>query len=296
MCTALCCGNNDLIEKKYSDAFNYYMTAENQVWNSVHSWDLGFTHFVCLNSNTDSTYVEGVGSEGGFANTDEFLQAQCDWLDNHLTQVKQRPTKPRWIFIYIHLAPFTVSRAQRLQRFIPVFEKHKVPIVVCGHNHTYARTKALYTGYNGTDAYNDYQDTSGNVLSKEQVEARGADESNINKNEDLRNGTHYVMMNATGFKLSGKEKLVTLPHGLAGVEGHDNGSGQPWWYKPEVCVTTTQPTYGMIEIGYDSINVKIYTVQGILTTDSNKNITINKYGSQTRRLHDELTINYSDRN
>ena len=68
-------------------------------------------------------------------------------VSQSLTQVNQRPTKPRWIFIYIHLAPFTVSRAKRLQRFIPVFEKHKVPIVVCGHNHTYARTKALYTVY-----------------------------------------------------------------------------------------------------------------------------------------------------
>ena len=89
--------------------------------------------------------------------------------------------------------------------------------------------------------------------------------------------------------------MVTLPVGLSGVEGHDNGSGQPWWYKPEVCVTTTQPTYGMVEIGYDSINVKIYTVQNVMVTDSNKNITINPYGVQTKRLHDELTINYSDR-
>lgn len=296
MCTALTCGNNDLIEKKYSDAFNYYMTAENQVWNSVHAWDLGFTHFVCLNSNTDSTYVDGVGSIGGFANTDAFLQAQCDWLDQHLEEVNRRPVKPRWTIIYVHLAPFTVSRAKRLQRFVPIFEKYKIPLILCGHNHTYARTKALYTGYNGTDAYNDYQDTSGNFLSLEQVEARGADESNINKEEDLANGTHYIMMNATGFKLSGRERLVTLPHGLAGVEGHDNGSGQPWWYKPEVCVTTTQPTYGMIEIGYDAINVKIYTVQNVLVTDANKNITINSHGSQSRRLHDELTINYSDRN
>jgi len=52
----------------------------------------------------------------------------------------------------------------------------------------------------------------------------------------------------------------------------------------------------MVEIGYNSINVKIYTVQNVMTTDSNKNITINPHGSQTRRLHDELTINYSDRN
>ena len=31
------------------------------IWaNSVYAYDLGYTHFVCLNSNTDSTYVDGV--------------------------------------------------------------------------------------------------------------------------------------------------------------------------------------------------------------------------------------------
>ena len=295
MCTFMSCGNNDLIDKKYSDAFNYYITPENPVWNSVYAFDLGYVHFICLNSNTDSTYVDGVGSVGGYASTDDFLQAQADWLDTHLTEVEARPTKPVWTIIYMHLSPFTVSRASRLQRFIPVFEAHKIPLVLCGHNHTYSRSKALYTGYNGTDAYNDYQNTSGVVLTAEQVASIGADESSINKNEDLRNGTHYIMMNATGFKLTGKEKLVTLPSGLKGVEGHDNGSGQPWWYKENVCVTTTQPTYGLITINPTQINVKIKKVNGILTTDVNKNVTVNPYGTQTDALHDELTINLSDR-
>lgn len=90
------CGNNDLIDKKHSDAFNYYITTENKFANSVYAFDLGFTHFVCLNSNTDSTYVNGVGSVGGYDTTDAFLQAQADWLDTHLTEVKARATKPRW--------------------------------------------------------------------------------------------------------------------------------------------------------------------------------------------------------
>ena len=212
-----------------------------------------------------------------------------------MTEVEARETRPRWVIVFMHLSPFTVSRAARLQRFVPVFEKYKIPLVLCGHNHSYSRSKALYTGYNGTDPYNDYQDTNGVVLSAEQVAARGADESNINKNENLAQGTHYIMMNATGFKLTGKEKIVSLPSGLSGVEGHDNGSGQPWWYKENVCVTTTQPTYGLINISTDAINVKIKTVRGTLTTDANKNITVNAFGTQTDALHDELTINYSDR-
>ncbi|MEG2117543.1 MAG: hypothetical protein RRZ69_07685, partial [Clostridia bacterium] len=42
------CGNNDLIDKKHSDAFNYYITTENKFANSVYAFDLGFTHFVCV--------------------------------------------------------------------------------------------------------------------------------------------------------------------------------------------------------------------------------------------------------
>lgn len=297
MCTFLTCGNNDLIEKKFSDAFNYYTTPENQVYNSVYSWDLGFTHFISLNSNTDSTYVDGIGSIGGFADTNAFLQAQCEWLDAHMTEVNARTTKPKWVIVYMHLSPFTVSRASRLQRFIPVFEKYKIPLVLCGHNHAYSRSKALYTGYNGTDIYNDYQDANGVVLSKAQVESRGADETSINKVEDLANGTHYVMMNATGFKLTGKEKIVSLPNdGLRGDPAHDNGSGQPWWYKENVCRTTTQPTYGMISITPDEISIKIYQINAILETDVNKNIKVKEYdGTQTKYLHDSLTINHSDR-
>ena len=126
------CGNNDLIDKKYSDAFNYYITAENQFANSVYSFDLGFTHFVVLNSNTDSTYVNGVGSVGGYESTDAFLEAQAQWLDTHLTEVEARPTKPRWVIVIAHLSAFTVGRTKRLQRWVAPVEKHKVDMFLCG--------------------------------------------------------------------------------------------------------------------------------------------------------------------
>ncbi len=147
MCHVMTCGNNDLVEKKYSDAWSWYITAENQFANSVYAYDLGYTHFVCLNSNTDSTYVEGVGSIGGYANTDAFLEAQAEWFDQHMQEVNARATKPRWVIVFMHLSPFTVSRAKRLQCFVEKFEKHKIPLVLCGHNHTNSRSKALYTGY-----------------------------------------------------------------------------------------------------------------------------------------------------
>ena len=314
MCHVMTCGNNDLVEKKYSDAWAWYITAENQWANSVYAYDLGYTHFVCLNSNTDSTYVEGVGSIGGYASTDAFLEAQAEWFDAHMTEVEARATKPRWTIVFMHLGPFTVSRAKRLQCFIPVFEKHKIPLVLCGHNHTNSRSIALYTGYEKGMDYFDYQTTAGVVKTQKQVEETGmmgtgtalADEARVNHAEDLANGTHYMMINATGYKLSGKEKIVSIHNDLKGANytggfvdaggntfAHDNGVGQPWWYKE--CVHTTQPTYGIINITYDTITVTAKIVKNVLKSDVNKNIEVQPFGEQTIEEHDKLVINYADR-
>ena len=314
MCHVMTCGNNDLVEKKYSDAWAWYITAENQFANSVYAYDLGYTHFVCLNSNTDSTYVDGVGSIGGYANTDAFLEAQAEWFDAHMTEVEGRANKPRWTIVFMHLSPFTVSRAKRLQCFVPVFEKHKIPLVLCGHNHTNSRSKALYTGYQKGMDYFDYQTTAGVVKTKKQVEETGMmgtgtareDEAKINHAEDLANGTHYMMINATGYKLSGKEKIVTIHNDLKAANytdgftdaggntfAHDNGVGQPWWYKE--CVHTTQPTYAIVNITYDTITVTAKVVKNVLVSDANKNVAIQPFGVQTIEEHDKLVINYSDR-
>lgn len=207
MCHVMTCGNNDLVEKKFSDAWAWYITAENQWANSVYAYDLGYTHWICLNSNTDSTYVDGQGSIGGYADTDAFLEAQADWLDGHLAEVNARETKPRWIIVFMHLAPFTVSRAKRLQCFVPVFEKYKIPLVLCGHNHTNSRSIPLYTGYQKGMDYFDYQTTAGVIKTRAEVEETGMysggntplqDEKLINHRPDIANGTHYVMINATG--------------------------------------------------------------------------------------------------
>ena len=96
MTTIMKVTNNDLIAKKFSDAFEYYIYEDNKKWNSVYSFDLGFVHFVSLNSNTDYTYVNGQGSIGGYTDTNAFLQAQMDWFDQHMTEVNARSTKPRW--------------------------------------------------------------------------------------------------------------------------------------------------------------------------------------------------------
>lgn len=290
------CGNNDLVNKKYSDAFNYYITSEGKHSNSVYWFDLGYVHFVSLNSNEDMTYVNG-GSIGGYNDSNEYLQAQADWLDSHLIEVEARETKPRWIVVFAHLGPFTVGRTKRLQRWISVVEKHKVDLFLCGHNHAYSRSKSLYTGYdyNSSPAYNDYstkKEGTSELLIVDEFKADGVME--INREEDLANGTVYILNHACGFKLSGKEKPITLPSSLIGTK-HDNGNSQPWWIAFQQL--PTNPCYATLNITYDKIEFKEISIKGIVGYDEYKNTLINEDLSKvTEEVIDSLTINYSDRN
>ena len=290
------CGNNDLIDKKYSDAFNYYITAENQFANSVYFFDLGFTHFVVLNSNTDSTYVDGVGSVGGYASTDAFLEAQAQWLDTHLTEVEARPTKPRWVIVIAHLSAFTVSRTKRLQRWVAPVEKHKVDMFLCGHNHAWSVSKPLYTGYdfNQSPAYNDYvTKVTGSTDLKIVEEYKADGQTEINRVADPANGTYYVLNHACGFKLSGKEKPLTLTS-LAGTK-HVNSDNSPWWLSAQKL--PSNPVYIDLQIGYNQIVCDSYEITGVKGSDEFKNAIINKDLSRVSetKFH-TLTINYSDRN
>ena len=289
------CGNNDLIDKKFSDAFNYYITAQNQFANSVYAFDLGFTHFVCLNSNTDSTYVDGVGSIGGYKDTDAFLEAQAQWLDAHLTEVEQRPVQPRWVIVFAHLGPFTVGRTKRLQRWVAPCEKHRVDMFLCGHNHAWSVSKPLFTGYdfNSAPAYNDYVTTqSGSTELKIVDEMQAGGELPINREADPARGTYYVLNQATGFKLSGKEKPLTLAS-LAGTE-HVNADNSPWWIAAQAL--PKNPVYIDLQIGYDKIVCDSYEITGIKGSDEFKNAVINQDLNKVgeTKFH-TFEINHSDR-
>lgn len=290
--------NNDLISKLFSDAYSNYIYEDNKFANSVYAFDLGYTHFICLNSNTDSTYLTGTGSIGGYNDTNQFLQAQMDWMDQHLTEVYAREIKPRWVIVYAHLSPFTVGRTIRLQRWVAYFEKWKIDLVLCGHNHAYSRSIALKTGYdyNQSPAYNDYVSkvSSGSTELKivDEFQADGVTE--INRSENKADGVVYILNHAAGFKLSGKEKPITLPDNLKGTK-HANVDGAPWWIAKQKL--PTNPCYCTLNISYNSIEFNAYEVTGIVNYDQYKNTIINEDLSKVNQEElDSLTILYSERN
>jgi hypothetical protein len=286
------CGNNDLIDKKYSDAFNYYITAENQFANSVYAFDLGYVHFVCLNSNEDMTHV-GSG-DNQWASKEAFLQAQADWLDEHLTEVEQREVQPRWVIVFAHLSPFTVGRTKRLQRWVAPVEKHKVDLFLCGHNHAWSRSKSIRTGYdfNVNPDYNDYVTVITGTKDLDIKEEKQANGEEVNRAEDLVNGTVYLLNQACGFKLSGKEKPLNLT-GKVPDEKHINADGSPWWLAAQAL--PKNPVYMDLQITYDSIKVDSYEIRGVISVDEFKDATISKdLDSVTEHQFDTHTINYSE--
>jgi hypothetical protein len=85
-----------------------------------YSFDWGDVHFVALDT-------ERVGAE------------QASWLDADLT-ANQRP----WTVVFHHRPAFSSgehgSTPNVQQFFVPLFEKHRVPLVLAGHDHDYERS------------------------------------------------------------------------------------------------------------------------------------------------------------
>lgn len=198
--------NNDLIEKKDSTAFTYYATCENSPYHSVHSFNYGYVHFICLNSNI----IEG------FMGVDE----QIEFLREDMAKPENQK---RWTIVYMHEAPYTIVKTKRVSPFIDVFAELGVDLVLCGHHHCYSRSHRMGAqGPGGTDVI------------------------------DEQNGVYYVMSQATGFKIKGKQVPT---------------EGAIW---PAVIDRQGDPCYIMWNITYDKIEMYPYRLVNILPLVDNK--------------------------
>ena len=158
--------------------------------------------------------------------------------------------------------------------FTHVFEKHKIPLVLCGHNHLYTRSIPIKSNYpevttaGDIPAYNDYynfttKSTTPYVNEKVAPNANG-DGTGINHEADLAEGVYYVMCPSTGWKNSGKEThITTFP--TEAVDGYDKNAnehsdGRVWWN--EVSDTVQAPGYLTIKINSERIKLDFYQIQG----------------------------------
>ena len=102
-----------------------------------------------------------------------------------------------------------------------------------------------------------------------------------------------MLNQACGFKLSGKEKPLTLTGKVE--EKHMNADGSPWWIAAQEL--PTNPVYIDLKIDWNKIVCDSYYIKGVKGADEFKNAIINyDLGKVSDQLFHTLTINYSDRN
>jgi hypothetical protein len=192
----------------------------------------------------------------------------------------------------------TVGRTKRLQRWIAPCEKHCVDMFLCGHNHAWSVSKPIRSGfdYNVNPKYNDYTKTKSGSTELNIVNELAADGTEINREPDKAKGVYYVLNQATGYKLSGKEKPITTLAGKAEVpENQKNADGSPWWIESQGL--PSNPVYIDLQISYDKIVCDSYEITGIKGADDFKNAVINyDLDKVSENKFHTLEINHSDRN
>ena len=100
------------------------------------------------------TAKDGAFSEdptlGQCASWDEFLQKEADALEEVLNPIINGANPPQWIIMATHQMPFTCTRQQKMQKFIPVIEKY-ADLHIGGHQHCFSKCFApmysnIYSG------------------------------------------------------------------------------------------------------------------------------------------------------
>ncbi|MBC8137461.1 MAG: metallophosphoesterase family protein [Fibrella sp.] len=92
-------------------------------------------------------YVDYQGVRIISLNTEEQTDAQVPWLDKVLAN-----NPNRWTVLTFHRPMFSSAKGRDnkalREAWMPVFDKHKVDLVLQGHDHTYARSKNIRAGMN----------------------------------------------------------------------------------------------------------------------------------------------------
>ncbi len=123
----------------------------------------------------------------------------------------------------------------------------------------------------------------------------------MNHTADKKNGTYYVMINASGYKNTGKETHITQ-YPTEAINGYDynaNGysDGRVWWNA--ISNTLSAPNYATIKITDSAITINAYQITGAKSLDTVNGITYEVSSPEgtpmTRSLIDTITINKSDR-
>jgi 3',5'-cyclic AMP phosphodiesterase CpdA len=115
--------------------------------SAFYSFDVGNVHFVSLDSH---------GSQENGKRLFDTTSSQVLWVKQDLEANKNKD----WVVVYWHHPPYSMgshnsdTETQMLkirENFLPILERYGVDLILCGHSHSYERSK-LMQGHYGMEA------------------------------------------------------------------------------------------------------------------------------------------------
>ena len=104
-------------------ASNVPVVTTPKAYPSLYSFNYGFIHYICLNSNIVAPF-------SGTAEQIDFIRKDMAIPEN----------RKRWVIVNMHESPYTITSSPLLRPFINVFDEVGVDLVLCGHHHCYSRS------------------------------------------------------------------------------------------------------------------------------------------------------------
>lgn len=150
-----CPGNHDYYDTRAVPYVNVHDLPTERVreddYGKYYSFDWTNVHFVSLDSNESLQAAAGGWGE------------MLGWLDRDLAL-----TKKFWRIVYFHHPPYASGQNENdslskiaKETIVPILEKHRVPLVLSGHEHSYQRTHPMWRGEVASDKYGTTYVTSG---------------------------------------------------------------------------------------------------------------------------------------
>ena len=169
---------------------------------AFYSFDIGNVHFLSLDSHGEEDRTP--------SRLFDTLGRQVRWVKQDLEANKNKD----WIVVYWHHPPYsmgshnsdTETQMRKIrENFIPILERYGVDLILCGHSHSYERSK-LMKGHFGLQETFDPQK---HLLSNSSGKFNGTDNSCPYIKNESNEGTVYVVSGSAG-ALDHTQK--TFPH------------------------------------------------------------------------------------
>ncbi|MBN9299221.1 MAG: metallophosphoesterase family protein [Filimonas sp.] len=157
---------------------------------AFYSYDIGNIHFLSLDSH---------GEEDNNSRLYDTLGRQVTWVKKDLAANKNKG----WVIAYWHHPPFTMGSHNSDQErqlikirenFIRILEREGVDLVLCGHSHSYERSRLMMGHFGMEESF----DSAKHLLSNSSALYDGSNNACPYIKDDANKGTVYVVSGSSG--------------------------------------------------------------------------------------------------